>query len=132
MQNLSQQRFDEIEYSERCREHILWGLSQAVDDDDVPEITKGTVAELSRLTGIPYVRLTRRLKSPKALVPASYKHREGDSLVELGGILFYAWEYLACCYCLGISTNPYVRTKKDPSNGFFASDIVEKGVWDAE
>lgn len=124
------QSFDEQEYTERCRQHVLWGLAQAVSDPDIPEIVQGTVAELSKLTGIQHQRLRRRLYAPDKALPASYSHRRGSERAS-GPVNFYAWEYITCCFCLGISTNPYVDSSHDRSLGFMVDgDAIAEGADD--
>lgn len=95
------------EYQAAIVEHIRRGLEHAANDPSVPAIQKGTIAELSRATGIQGERLRRRLVTEDEVFKGSYSHRTGGT-GHKGPLPMHAWEYLYLCEVLGISTNPFV------------------------
>lgn len=115
---------EQLELTTDIVEHVRWGLQRAVDDPDIPEVRLGTVRELSMLTcqdgsSTPLIkeeRLRRRLLRPGTVKSGTYDHRDA-SASGTGPIAMTAWEYVLLCFRLGISTNPYVETDHDRSNG---------------
>ena len=115
---------EQLELTTDIVEHVRWGLQRAVDDPDIPEIRLGTVHELSLLTCqdgsdmllIKEERLRRRLLRPGYAKSGTYDHRDAASGGS-GPIAMMAWEYVLLCFRLAISTNPYVETDHDRSNG---------------
>lgn len=115
---------EQLELTTDIVEHVRWGLQRAVADPDIPEVRLGTVHELAMLTcqdgsDTPLIkeeRLRRRLLRPGAVKSGTYDHRD-PAAAGSGPIAMTAWEYVLLCFRLGISTNPYVETDHDRSNG---------------